>query len=152
LDDGTVYAVEFKQDVPTPRKITPTQLEDWLERVARSGLIPRSMSLDVGVDDSSLDNFKIDPDGSLRYIDGDFATFIKASDEQLQESLKEQRSQLQPYVRDLGQVGLENPLYFTDEHATILESMGPNRPVIADQPSPSNVSSLQDPKKDWWTV
>lgn len=90
----TAYAREFV-DGERPKKITQQEMDSWLAKSRKSGLI---FGFDVGEDDSSLDNF-IRIKNELFWIDGNILMAKPAQNkEELNSFIEQQRKTLTKYI------------------------------------------------------
>lgn len=91
----TFVMTKFIEGMEHPWSITQKQLDDWVERVARADV---DISIDVGIEDSSLDNFAVDQAGRLRWVDGDLIYAREAQEGVGQHTAKIHQETLQHFV------------------------------------------------------
>lgn len=96
-DDLDAYAMDFIEGAERPKSITQSEIDDWLIRVKRSGLI---FGFDVGERDAGLDNL-IRKDGKLFWVDGNILRATTATkEEDLDAFIESQRHTLKAFVRE----------------------------------------------------
>ena len=93
--DKTTAFMEFVDGIEHPKDITQEELDDWLQRVQKSGV---EFGVDIGKEDESLDNL-IRYKGKLYWCDGNLMGAKSIDEQKAAEVASHHRSVLQRFIR-----------------------------------------------------